>query len=114
MTTRVLIVDDEAGLRSFVDRVLRETGYATMAAADGAEALRLFDEHGPFDLVLIDLVMPGMRGDELSRRLRVKEPDLKVLYFTAYDRFKSCRARYSRQDFANLFLQHAEMPAMVY
>jgi two-component system cell cycle sensor histidine kinase/response regulator CckA len=81
---RVLIVDDEAGLRRYVDRVLRNAGYTTMAAGDGPDALKLFNERGPFDLVIIDLIMPGMRGDELARRLRAKEPDLKVLYFTGY------------------------------
>ena len=83
-TKRVLIVDDEEPIRRFAARVLGRAGYETDVAADGAEALGMMEERGPFDLVIADFVMPGMWGDELARRLRNKEPNLKVLYVTAY------------------------------
>jgi CheY-like chemotaxis protein len=81
---RVLIVDDEEAIRTFVERALRLSGYDTTMAANGLEALKIAEEQRPFDLLLADLVMPGMQGDELARRLRGRDPDLKVLYFTGY------------------------------
>jgi two-component system cell cycle sensor histidine kinase/response regulator CckA len=81
---RVLIVDDEAPIRTFVDRVLRDAGYLTAQAASGREAIEVADLFGPFDLLLTDVRMPGMTGDELARRLREHERDLKVLYLTGF------------------------------
>ena len=82
--SRVLVVDDEVSVRTFAARVLDRAGYATTVAADGLEALSIADAQDPFDLVLTDVVMPGMHGDELARQLLRREPDLKVLYFTGY------------------------------
>lgn len=81
---RVLIVDDEEPIRGLVERVLNRAGYETAVAANGAEALRIAEQKGPFDLLLADVVMPGMQGDELGRRLRASDPDLKILYLTGY------------------------------
>jgi two-component system, cell cycle sensor histidine kinase and response regulator CckA len=81
---RVLIVDDEAPIRVFVTRALGGAGYEVVSAADGAEALEIAERQGPFDLCVIDVLMPGIKGDELARRLRRAHPDLKILYFTGY------------------------------
>jgi CheY-like chemotaxis protein len=81
---RVLIVDDEESVRTFAARVLDRAGYQTRVASDGPEALAIVEAGGPFDLLLADVVMPEMNGDELARRLLKREPDLKVLYFTGY------------------------------
>jgi len=81
---RILIVDDEEPIRRFAERALRDAGYETIVAADGESALKLFKDRGPFDLLLTDLMMPGTPGDELARRLRQLDPELKVLYLTAY------------------------------
>jgi CheY-like chemotaxis protein len=81
---RVLIVDDEAPIRRFVDRVLRDAGYETTTASDGPEAMQLAEKLRPLDLLVTDLMMPQMTGDELARRMRQAEPGLKVLYLTAY------------------------------
>src|ERR1035437_1852222 len=82
--SRVLIVDDEEPIRTFVERVLHHAGYETAVAADGPEALRIAKAQAPFHLLLTDVVMPDMHGNELARRLLSIEPDLKVLYFTGY------------------------------
>jgi two-component system cell cycle sensor histidine kinase/response regulator CckA len=82
--SRVLVVDDEESIRNVVDRVLREAGYETRLVSNGPEALRLLASELPFDLLLTDLVMPEMSGDELARRARLSHPDLKVLYLTGY------------------------------
>ena len=81
---RVLVVDDEAGIRVFAARVLADAGYATAVAGDGAEALRMVDEQAPFDLFVVDINMPGMRGDELARQLRERDHNVKVLFFTGF------------------------------
>ena len=81
---RILIVDDEEPIRTFVDRVLRDAGHLTWTAADGVEAIALSKKEGAFDVVVTDLMMPGMAGDELARRLRQDEPKLKVLYLTGH------------------------------
>jgi hypothetical protein len=83
-TCRVLIVDDEESIRSLVHRVLDEAGYETIVASNASEAIELFKDHGGCDLLLTDLIMPEVTGDELARRLRLLRPDLKVLYLTGY------------------------------
>ena len=82
----VLVVDDEQGLRDLVCRTLRDEGYRTLEAAHGGEALELV-ESGPetVDLVVTDVVMPGMDGRELGRRLAQSRPTLPILYMSAYD-----------------------------
>jgi two-component system cell cycle sensor histidine kinase/response regulator CckA len=81
---RVLVVDDEEPSRRFAERVLGEAGYEIVTAPDGPEALRLVAEQPPFNLFLIDVMMPNMWGDELARRLRAVQPDTKVLYYTGF------------------------------
>lgn len=81
---RVLVVDDDSLTRRFVDRVLREAGFETAVAEGGPEAMAVAESFQPLDLVLTDLMMPDMSGDELARRLRTTEPGLKVLYLTGY------------------------------
>ena len=82
--SRVLVVDDEPGILEFAARTLRAAGYDTSTAASGHAALVLAESAGPFDLLLTDMRMPEMNGDELARRLRQINPDLKVLYLTGY------------------------------
>jgi two-component system, cell cycle sensor histidine kinase and response regulator CckA len=85
-TRRVLVVDDEQGLRDLVCRTLRAEGFTTLEAGHGAEALELMESaSGPIDLVVTDVVMPGMDGRELGRRLAQRWPDLPILYISAYD-----------------------------
>jgi two-component system cell cycle sensor histidine kinase/response regulator CckA len=82
----VLVVDDEQGLRDLVCRTLRAEGYRTLEAAHGGEALEMV-ETGPetIDLVVTDVVMPGMDGRELGRRLARSRPTLPILYMSAYE-----------------------------
>jgi two-component system cell cycle sensor histidine kinase/response regulator CckA len=82
----VLVVDDEPGLRDLVCRTLEAEGFRTLEAAHGAEALEVMESaSGGVDLVVTDVVMPGMDGRELGRRLSQRWPDLPVLYISAYD-----------------------------
>jgi two-component system cell cycle sensor histidine kinase/response regulator CckA len=82
---RVLVVDDEESVRRFVDRVLKEGGYDTTTAVDGTDAVETAArQEQPFDILVTDLMMPQMTGDELARRLRQNEPGMKVLYLTGF------------------------------
>ena len=81
----VLVVEDEQAVRRLATRVLTRSGFRVVEAADPAEALRLFDEHlGSIDMVLTDMVMPGMDGGRLAELLRERCPGLRVLYTTGY------------------------------
>jgi len=84
MKTTVLIVDDEEPIRSLVDRVLQSAGYVTRLASSGADALAVAEGPDPIDLLVTDMMMPEMNGDEVARRLRQKHPALRVLYCTGY------------------------------
>jgi two-component system cell cycle sensor histidine kinase/response regulator CckA len=82
----VLVVDDEDGVRDIVCRALRTAGFRALEAAHGAEALELVATGSEtVDLVITDVVMPGLDGRELGRRLGVSRPNLPVLYMSAYD-----------------------------
>ncbi|MBI4486698.1 MAG: response regulator [Acidobacteria bacterium] len=82
--TRVLVVDDEEAVRTFVVRVLRDAGYQTAVASDGVEALKVAAKLDGFEVLVTDVMMPNMTGDELARRLRLSDPTLKVLYLTGF------------------------------
>jgi two-component system cell cycle sensor histidine kinase/response regulator CckA len=70
-TETVLVVEDQPHVRKLTCAILKEFGYQTLEAAHGEEALRLTTTHnGPLDLVLTDVIMPGMRGPELANRLK--------------------------------------------
>jgi two-component system cell cycle sensor histidine kinase/response regulator CckA len=82
----VLVVDDEQGLRDLVCRTLQAEGYSTLEAAHGAEALEVMETASEgVDLVDTDVLMPGMDGRELGRRISQRWPDLPILYISAYD-----------------------------
>jgi PAS domain S-box-containing protein len=81
----VLVVEDEAGVRTLVCQVLRTCGYTVLEAAQGRDAVRVWEEHrGPIHLLVTDVVMPEMGGRELATRLTTLSPDLKVLYLSGY------------------------------
>ncbi|HZR25456.1 MAG TPA: response regulator [Vicinamibacterales bacterium] len=80
----VLIVDDEEPVRMYVDRVLSSAGYHTTLASDGPQAIEIASKMEQLDILVTDVMMPEMQGDELARRLRQREPQLKVLYLTGY------------------------------
>jgi CheY-like chemotaxis protein len=79
-TDTVLLVDDDPTLRLLAARTLREHGYQVLEASNGAEALQTaHDFEGNIDLLLADVIMPEMRGDELASRMKISFPFTKVL-----------------------------------
>ncbi len=83
---RILLVDDDEGVRDYTALVLEEAGYEVHAAANGEAAFQLLAAGEAFDLLITDVVMPGWDGTELARRVRLVRPDLKVLFTTGYTR----------------------------
>lgn len=81
---RILIVDDEAVARISLAEVLRLEGYHVKAAASGEEALEIVEEAGPFDLMIVDLKMPGMDGIQLTEAIQRRSPDTVIILLTAF------------------------------
>jgi two-component system response regulator PilR (NtrC family) len=79
----VLVVDDEEVLQDVLGMLLRKEGFRPIAARTGEEAL-VMHEREPIDLVLLDLMLPGMSGMDVLRQLRQRDPDLVVIVITAF------------------------------
>ncbi len=80
---KILVIDDEAGIRESLEVLLSLEGYSPRMAADGEEGLRML-EHDTFDLVLLDLALPRCSGLELLPEIKEQHPDLPVIMITAY------------------------------
>jgi DNA-binding response OmpR family regulator len=80
----VMIVDDEPEIRDLEAYVLKQAGFAVLPVGSPSSAVRLVEAEMPVDLVIADLNMPGMNGDEMATRLRRLRPDLKILFVTAF------------------------------
>jgi DNA-binding response OmpR family regulator len=80
---RILVVDDEKNVRFTVAHALRSDGYTVEAASSGAEGLELAGS-GRYDLILVDLRMPGMTGIDMLRELRRRDPEMPAVIITAY------------------------------
>src|SRR5688572_27164658 len=78
------MVDDEPAVRAIVGRILMDAGYDVVPAANGAEALDLYQHKGPFAVVLLDESMPGLPGRAVLERLLVLDPAARVVLFTGY------------------------------
>ncbi|MED3623842.1 response regulator [Neobacillus thermocopriae] len=83
MKEKILIVDDQFGIRILLNEVFQKEGYQTFQAANGVQALELVKKNSP-DLVLLDMKIPGMDGIEILKRLKVIDPDIRVIIMTAY------------------------------
>jgi PAS domain S-box-containing protein len=84
-TERVLVVDDDLLLRTMIRDALKALGYEVLLAADATEALRFAENGGvPVDLLLADIVLPGMNGRELADAFRARRPDTKVVLMSGH------------------------------
>jgi CheY-like chemotaxis protein len=100
----VLVAEDEPALRRLVVLVLEEHGYSVLEAANGGEALELAEHHdGPVELLLTDVVMPGITGPEVAKRLRGARPGIKVVFMSGY-----YDSRLARHD-----VEHGEVGVLV-
>jgi CheY-like chemotaxis protein len=83
--TTILLTDDQAGVRAPVRRILEDRGYRVVEAGGGEEALAVAGSlDGPIHLLLTDVLMPGMSGGELARRLGESRPKMKVLFMSGF------------------------------
>jgi CheY-like chemotaxis protein len=80
--TVVMVVDDEPTMCNILKRILAAEGYRVIIAANGEEALELFARHKP-DVVLLDLMMPGISGQDVCRKIKHSSPDTQVIYLSA-------------------------------
>src|SRR5215470_5663567 len=84
-TETILLTEDEQDVREVAREFLESGGYKVIEARDGAEALGLVEKHrGGIDLLITDMVMPRMTGQELAARLKEKQPGLRMLYMSGY------------------------------
>ena len=82
----VLVVDDEPEVRKLVSAMVTQFGYSVLTADSGEHALTLYKNHKePIELLITDVVAPGMSGPMLADKLTAIQPDLKVLYISGYD-----------------------------
>ncbi len=80
---RILLAEDDTAMRTYLARALEKAGYSVVAVADGLEALPHLNNE-VFDLLVSDIVMPGMDGIELARRCNEKSPRTKVMFITGF------------------------------
>ena len=84
-TERVLLVEDDAQVRTFVRTILEDQGYTVLTAPNGAKAIEICEEKADsIKMLLTDVVMPEIGGLDLAKSLTEKKPDLKVVYMTGY------------------------------
>ena len=80
--SRILLAEDDDSLRGFLARALERAGHEVVACADGDEAVTFLDE--PWDLLLTDIVMPGLDGIEVARQAAARHPALRIMFITGF------------------------------
>ncbi|MDQ7811352.1 response regulator, partial [Brevundimonas sp.] len=88
---RILVADDDGGVRTFICDCLRAAGYEVIEAADGQEALQFLTQQAP-DLLIVDFAMPGLNGVDVVKRARQQVPDLPIILATGYADMKAVEA----------------------
>ena len=79
---RILLAEDDESLRGFLARALERAGYEVTACADGEEAVAVLEED--WDLLLTDIVMPGIDGIEVARQAAARHPGLRIMFITGF------------------------------
>jgi two-component system cell cycle sensor histidine kinase/response regulator CckA len=86
-TETILVAEDESMVRELAVRILKNAGYTVLAASDGEEALRTFQEHSDvISLVLLDAVMPKVSGQDVCRQIKAQNPGMRIVFCSGYDR----------------------------
>ena len=81
----ILVVDDEPEIRKLVGAMVGQLGYNVLTADSGEHALTLYRHHSPLELLITDVVAPGMSGPMLADKLSAQQPGLRVLFISGYD-----------------------------
>ena len=86
----ILVVDDDSAIRSLLEKMIKQLGYTVNVCSDGLEAVNFFSRHGSdLDLIIMDLMMPRMGGEEAFKRIRQIDPSAKILLISGYTKNKS-------------------------
>ncbi|HWK48096.1 MAG TPA: response regulator [Stellaceae bacterium] len=93
ITRRVLVVDDNVGVRELAAAMLEDGGYAVLLAADGPEAMDMLERYSDIALLFTDVVMPGVDGFMLADMAKVRWPLLRVLYATGFVEMLNARSK---------------------
>lgn len=80
----VLVLDDDATMARYVSEILQHEGFDVVTSYRPEDAIRKIEAGARFDLAIVDVVMPNIGGDQVSRILRQHDPDVKVLFVTGY------------------------------
>jgi CheY-like chemotaxis protein len=80
--SNLLIVDDDQDVLDIIERFLKPTGHAIITANSGLPALDILDSSQPLDLMITDVIMPGLNGFSLARMAKSRRPSLKILYLS--------------------------------
>lgn len=105
MSKKLLIVDDQYGIRILLNEVFQKEGYQTFQASNGMQALQIVEQDRP-DLVLLDMKIPGMDGIEILKRLKEMDQTIEVFIMTAYgelDMIQQAKDLGARTHFAKPF-----------
>ena len=108
----ILLVEDEEAVRRMMAEGLQRDGYSVLAAGNAPEAISLLERHpGPIGMLLTDLMLPGMNGMELARRLMPSHPGMKVLFISGYTEEEV--GKFVRKEHGTAFLQKPVTPSVV-
>ncbi|MEC1639252.1 response regulator [Schinkia azotoformans] len=105
LSKKLLIVDDQYGIRILLNEVFQKEGYQTFQASNGMQALQIVEQDRP-DLVLLDMKIPGMDGIEILKRLKEMDQSIEVFIMTAYgelDMIQQAKDLGARTHFAKPF-----------
>ena len=80
----ILLIEDESAVRTLISNVLNNKGYTVLEAESGQKALEIFEENKNIDLVITDVIMPGIKGTELAQRIQATSPEIKVIFISGY------------------------------
>ncbi len=106
----ILLVEDEAAVRNVIQTGLESFGYRVIVAGSARDAIQLMQTHGPeIDLLITDVVMPGMSGRQLSDQLRIQFPNLKILFVSGYT--DDAVVRHGVEDSSDILLLKPFTPA---
>jgi CheY-like chemotaxis protein len=109
----VLVVDDEEPVRAVLGTVLRHHGMNAILAVSGEEALRLYADHqNSVDLVMLDLTMPGLSGEETLRAMRMRNPAQRALVMSGYSE-QDTMARCAALGAVDFIAKPFELPALM-
>ena len=94
---KIMIVDDEPRMCDVLRRILERSGYETITAFDGETAIKLIKKNRP-DVMLLDLMMPGMNGREVCRQAREISPATRIIYFTGKSQIDAAEKKELRRE----------------